>query len=90
MNVIASWVSFKSRNYIDGAEMAELSGAEAKQQWDDTEETRSLESPRCHSKEQDLRPMTRNGVSKLFILKSYPVGLELRWSRVSPGWEALR
>lgn len=70
--------------------MAELSGAEAKQQWDDTEETRSLESPRSHSKEQDLRLMTRNGVSKLFILKSYPMGVEIRWSRVSPGWEALR
>lgn len=89
MNVITSWVSFKSHNYIDGAEMAELSGTEAKQQWEDTEETRSLEIPKCHSKEQDLRLMTRNGVSKLFILKSYPMGLEIRWSSVSPGWEAL-
>lgn len=55
MNLIGSWVSLKSHNYIDGAQIAEQFGAEIKEQFGSIRETRSLRIAICHSKEQDLR-----------------------------------
>lgn len=55
MNLITSWVSLKSRNCFEGAQIAELSGSQMKQWFEDIRERKCLKIAMCHSKEQDLR-----------------------------------
>ena len=54
MNLITSWVSLQSCNYIDGAKIAKLSGPEMRQPLE-VMETRFSKTPGCGSEEQDLR-----------------------------------
>lgn len=55
VNLITSWASLTSLNYIDGAQTAQLSGPEMKQQFEDIRERRCLKIAMCHSKDQESR-----------------------------------